>query len=126
MSENPTANPLYWDKVPKAEWSHVLPQEPGWYFWYNLDLGYFEVGAVHVLKDTKKHLERLKGSIKEGKGFSFYIYQNDKGETLTMYHQATRGSPEDSHVPHADENGRPYVDGYIPFNFDELLKGELK
>lgn len=92
------------------------PQEPGMYFWYILDLSYFSVGAVQVLKDSEKHLEYLRGLVKDGKDTrQFHLYQNDVGEWLTMYHQAIDARPE------CDATGNPYVDGYRPFNLDTFL-----
>jgi hypothetical protein len=98
-----------------------LPQTPGYYFWYICDWSYFEVGAVEVSKDTEKHLAYLrdpKNRYKPEKYAHPYIYQNDTGETLTMYHQANGGDP---HLPHRDENDKPFVDGYVPFDFHEFM-----
>lgn len=93
------------------------PQEPGYYFWYILDISYFCVGAVQVLKDPPKHLEYLRGLIKDGKDTrQFHLYQNDAGEWLTMYHQAIDARPT------CDDTGNPYVDGYRPFDLDTFLR----
>jgi hypothetical protein len=109
-----------------------FPQVPGHYFWFNLDLSFFEIGSVHVLKDSEKHLAylrvqpRLRESCWSGVFYPApYIYQNDAGETLTMYWDANGG--QNPHLPFLFEpDNRPNVDGFIPFDFKELLDKQLK
>jgi hypothetical protein len=88
-----------------------IPQEPGYYLWYILDLGYMNVGMVHVMKDSASHLERLRTDPLYSTRKTYYIYQNEKGDTLTMYHQAH------DHLPFLHPDNRPQVDGYIPFEW---------
>lgn len=91
----------------------VLPQTQGYYMWYILDWDYLDVGVVQIMKDTMKHLEYLKAKAKDGCN-TFIMYQNEAGETLTMYHQAH------DHYPPMNGDGVPCVDGYVPFCFDIL------
>lgn len=97
-----------------------LPQEPGYYLWYITDWGYLKVGAVHVLKDSEKHLAYLRGRLEKepANEQDFFLYQNDAGDWLTMYHDARDGKP-----PVADD-GRPWVDGYRAFDFWWLVGGK--
>lgn len=87
-----------------------LPTDTGHYLWYILDLGYFNVGCVRVTQDTSSHLGYLRSQPPE-KSSGFYLYQVPSDRTLTMYHQAQ------DHLPPCDKDGRPLVDGYIPFDF---------
>lgn len=84
----------------------TLPSSTGFYLWYILDFGYTDVGLVMVRQEPASHLEYLrdKGSPR------FYIYEAGF-VTFVMYHQAH------NHLPPMDENRRPIVDGYIPFDF---------
>jgi hypothetical protein len=101
----------------------MLPQTPGYYFWYILDWGYFEIGAVQVMQDTEKHLKYLADAPSKK---SFYVYKNDEGVILTMYHKAAGTGKDNFHYPPSAEDGKPYVDGYVPFDFQELLNRTLK
>lgn len=98
----------------------MLPQTPGYYFWFILDWSYFEVGAIHVSKDTKKHLEHL--SVVNDCN-QFYVYKNDNNESLTMYHDAWGG--QTPHLPPMDENKKPLVDGYVPFDFYKFIDSKV-
>jgi len=89
-----------------------LPKETGYYLWFRLDFGYFDVGVVQILQDTPEHLERLKKENKNSK--EFYVYESGY-QTFTMYHQAH------DHLPPSDENNQPWVDGYIPFDFRTVV-----
>ncbi len=89
----------------------IIPQEPGYYLWYILDLGYTNVGMVHVMEDTEKHLTQLKTDSLYKDSKLHYIYQNDQGKTLTLYHCAH------DHLPFIHEDKKPQVDGYIPFDW---------
>lgn len=106
-----------------------FPEVPGYYLWYILDMGYFEIGAVHVMKDPALHLAYLRKGIEGGPRKSSwpgvvyewpYIYQNSKGETLTMYWEANGGSHP--HLPPLLEDRKPVVDEFIPFDFSLLDK----
>lgn len=109
-----------------------FPQEPGFYFWYYADMNYFEIGAVQVLKDSEKHLKYLatlplfRDSGWPGiKYASPYVFKNDKGENLTMDWQANGG--DSPHYPTFKKDSvEPIVDGFIPFDFNELLDKTLK
>lgn len=94
-----------------------LPQKPGWYIWCILDLNYCDIGLVQVVIDDKKHIKYLKDHHKNNN--TFYIYENDEGVTLTMYHQAF------DHIP-PTKNGEPMVDGYAPFDFNSLVIDPIK
>lgn len=83
-----------------------IPQAPGYYLWYILDLGYVNVGLVNIVQDTAEHLAWLKN-----REHKCYIYQNEKGDTLTMYHQAH------DHIPYLFAENKPNVDGYVPFDW---------
>ncbi len=87
-----------------------LPTEDGFYLWYILDLSYFNVGCVQILRDSDDHIEYLKNREKKT---DFYLYQTgfEDSITFTMYHQAH------DHLPPCDEAGMPLVDGWIPFDF---------
>lgn len=88
-----------------------LPDEPGHYLWYVLDWGYLDVGMVHVLQDPPSHLAYLKQKYDEGcRGH--LVYENSKGATLTMYQQCH------DHHPYTNKEGVPWVDGYVPINFE--------
>lgn len=89
-----------------------LPKEKGFYLWYVLDFGYFDVGCVQIMCDTPEHVEYLRSLPKE-KRTGFYLYQTgfENSITMTMYHQAH------DHLPSCDEDGKPLVDGWIPFDF---------
>jgi hypothetical protein len=96
-----------------------LPQTPGYYLWSILDFNYLEVGLVQVCQDNEKHIEYLRNRIismrtKETK--QFFLYQNDNGIWLTMYHQAYP-----HHLPTCNSDGVPWVDGYREVEFDWLL-----
>lgn len=100
--------------LPSAEKSSAqLPEEEGHYLWYVIDWGYADVGLVQVMKDRPKHLAYLKEQFDKGSR-SFLVYQNSKGETLSMYHQAN------DHLPHWNKDGIPWVDGYLPFDFAQF------
>ena len=101
----------------------IEPQKPGHYLWYILDFGFFECGTVQVLKDGEDHLAMLRTY----KGNTYYIYENEAGETLTMYHGCR------THLPPMDKNNKPEVDLYVTFDLqhlpiktidDEILDGE--
>jgi hypothetical protein len=96
-----------------------LPQRPGHYLWFVLDMSYLEVGSVHVLKDPANHLDYLRSKLEEmgPNGVSFHLYQNDAGEWLTMYHDAH------DHLPARDESGFPCVDDYRRYDFWTLVGG---
>lgn len=83
-----------------------LPDEPGFYLWYILDFGYMNVGLVQVRQESTSHLEYLQ----HREANDFYIYESGF-ITLVLYHQAH------DHLPPLDENKKPIVDGYIPFDF---------
>lgn len=89
-----------------------LPTEPGMYMWYVVDLSYMDVGMVQIMYDTDEHLARLRAKPSK----EVYIYNRNEiigweGESfLTMYHQAN------DHIPPCDETGKPWVDGYLPFD----------
>ncbi len=97
---------------PASEAASVpLPDAPGHYLWYVLDWGYLDVGMVQVIKDPEKHLLRLQDL--RDKGLRHHlVYQNSKGETLSMYHEAH------DHVPYRNSEGVPWVDGYVPIDFN--------
>jgi hypothetical protein len=88
----------------------IEPQIPGFYLWYILDYNYLEVGIVQVSKDPPEHLEYLRHSTSVKQ---FYIYQNEIGETLTMYHQGRN-------MPPVDETNKPLVDLYVTFDMENL------
>lgn len=89
-----------------------LPKQTGFYLWYILDLSYMKVGLVHVVEDPPLHLNYLRSRTKD-QSKDFYLYPTgwEGSMTYTMYHQAH------DHLPPADENNKPLVDGYIPFDF---------
>lgn len=94
-----------------------LPQKEGVYIWYILDLNYLEIGLVQVLKDRQKQLDYL--ATRENKDGHFFIYNNDNGECLTMYHQASS-----HHLPPMNATTHePFVDGYTPTTVDYICKG---
>lgn len=102
----------------------MLPQNPGSYFWYILDLGYFEIGSVDVLKDTEQHLDYLR-QLPMDQRKQFYLYQNDNGEWLTMYHDAYGGSAP--HLPPCDEHsGRPCVNGYVQYDLFKFINADIE
>jgi len=84
-----------------------LPKETGFYLWYILDWGYFKVGAVQILRDPDSHIQRLKETLWEDRK-GFYIHQE---YNLTIYHQAH------DNLPPCNKDGKPLVDGWIPFDF---------
>ena len=86
-----------------------LPNETGFYLWYILDLNYLDVGVVQILQDDKEHLTYL-ASLTGEKRKHFYVYKSGY-ITFTMYHQAVH------HLPPMDEDSKPQVDGWIPFDF---------
>jgi len=98
-----------------------LPQRPGHYLWFRLDLSYLEVGSVHVMEDRPSHIEYLRKRIEEkgAKDCGFLLYQNDDGVWLTMYHDAH------DHLPPRSDDGLPYVDDYRRYNFWGLVGGEV-
>jgi hypothetical protein len=102
-----------------------LPQEPGFYFWYIIDWGYFKVGSIRVSKDPEKHINYLKSRPPENP-CQFYLYQNDKGETLTMYHEAYTGNDLCDVPPTKKGSTEPIVDGYVPFDFDDFMSRTIK
>jgi hypothetical protein len=89
-----------------------MPTEAGFYLWYILDLNYLKVGMVQVICDRDKHLQHLR----ENPSPSFYLYQGgfENRITYTMYHQAHDA------LPPMDENYKPLVDGWIPFDMRTL------
>jgi len=89
-----------------------LPTEPGYYLWYILDFGYFNVGAVQILQDNDKHIQHLRERLWEDRK-GFYLYQTGWQDsiTLTMYHQAA------NNLPPCNKFGQPMVDGWMPFDF---------
>lgn len=89
-----------------------FPDEPGYYFWYDLDLNWMDVGSVHVTKDPLSHRVYLKTRRDDS---SFYVFVNSRGETLTMYHDNYR------HLPHIGKDGRPQADGWAKYNPDDLF-----
>ena len=88
-----------------------LPEEPGWYLWHILDLGYLKVGVVQVMEDEEQHLQRLRANPDK----MFLLYRNSQGKELTMYHQAH------DHLPPVDSSGLPIVDGYAKTTFGHLI-----
>lgn len=104
-----------------------FPQIPRYYFWYYLDMNYFEIGAIQVLKDNENHKDHLRSQpnfrASGWLGVSYakpYLYQNDDGETLSMYWEA--GGGQSPHYPQFEKDTvKPIVDGFIPFDFQELL-----
>jgi hypothetical protein len=87
-----------------------MPEAPGYYMWFILDLNYLKVGVVQVIKDRDYHLEWLR----KQKDTNVYIYENSVGETLTMYHMAQDG------IPPLDKDNKPFVDDYLPFDMDQV------
>jgi len=89
-----------------------LPNETGYFLWYILDLGYLNVGAVHISEDTEEHLAYLTSITDAERAKRFYVYPiGTVGRKLTMYHDAH------DHLPPLDGLNRPLVDGWIPFDF---------
>ena len=107
--EKPDSRPMR-DACGKTQ---IMPQEPGFYLWYILDFSYLDVGIVQVLKDKESHLEWLRTKYKDKEPKTFQIYQNEAGETLTMYHQAH------DHLPPM-YNGFPSVDLFVTFDLENL------
>ena len=89
-----------------------LPKDTGFYLWYIHDISYFKVGCVQVLQDPEKHVKYLR-ELPAEKRTGFYLYQTgfENSITFTMYHQAH------DHLPPCDQDGKPLVDGWIPFDF---------
>lgn len=93
-----------------------IPNDTGFYLWYILDFSYLKVGAVQIVMDTPAHRAYLQ-SLPADRQKDFYIYRGGDHElsaVYTMYHQAH------DHLPPVDENNRPIVDGYIPFDMRTL------
>ena len=84
----------------------ILPNQTGFWLWYIHDFDYFKVGCVQVLQDPAPHVEKLKASPKP----DFYVYQSGY-LTYTLYHCAN------DDLPPMDENHKPKVDGWLPFDF---------
>lgn len=88
-----------------------LPDKPGTYGWVVSDWGYCKLGYMQVLKDSEKHLQYLRDSIKKGENdWQFYIYQNSADETLTVYWGAK------DNLPDKTVNGEPCIDDYFEFD----------
>jgi len=87
------------------------PTETGMFLWYILDMGYLNVGIVQILMDQEKHRKYLRENRATDK--TWYIYKGEFSE-FTLYHQAH------DHLPPMDENNKPFVDGYIPFDIRTL------
>lgn len=93
-----------------------LPTDPGWYMWYIVDLGYMNVGMVNIIEDSPQHLAWLRERQNDGMVYIYNTISPDIMEVfgpryLTMYHQAH------DHLPPCDKDGKPFVDGYLPFDF---------
>ena len=97
-----------------------LPENPGHYLWFILDLSYLDVGSVHVMADKPNHHEYLRGEIARlgADKVDFHLYQNSEGRWLTMYHDAR------DHKPPVTEQGVPCVDDYRSYDFWWLVGGE--
>ena len=106
--EKPDTKPMK-DACGKTQ---ILPQEPGFYLWYIWDFGYFDGGIVQVMKDKESHLKYLRAQYRDKK--TFFIYENEAGETLTMYHQAH------DHLPPTNKEGIPMVDLFVTFDLENL------
>lgn len=85
-----------------------LPQEPGFYLWYILDLGYINVGLVHCLLDKSiSKSSKITDKVKCDMSYKYRAgYRN-----IDMVYQAHDNRPP------CNEFGMPIVDGWIPFDF---------
>jgi len=92
----------------------ILPEKPGFYLWYVLDISYLDVGMVHVVKDSPEHISIL-NKREKSKICGFFLYEASNGDILTMYHQAY------DHLPHCTDDGVPCVDGYISMDLDQFV-----
>lgn len=102
----------------------MLPQKPGHFFWFIFDLHYFDVGAVRVMLDSPTHRKMLENAPTFHGQKNFFIYENEAGETLTMYYLAASHN-DLRHVP-PQTDGCPIVDGFVEFDFHQFLGKELK
>jgi hypothetical protein len=106
---------------PIAKDSH-LPQLPGHYLWYVLDLGYLRIGSVTIKEEPREHREKLLvASATHGmKKVPFYMYQSELGTPLVMYHDAHDGQPP------KQEDGFPEVDSFVAYDFQALISGDKR
>lgn len=97
----------------------LLPQEPGHYIWHISDLSYMEIGLVHITIDPEKHRDRLReqGLLRSKENpLQFFMYKNDDGVELTMYHEAYP-----HHMPPCNANGEPFVEGYRKIDLKDII-----
>lgn len=78
-----------------------LPQIPGDYLWWEVDLNCSDIGLVRVAAESEKHLAYLDN--REDKS-GFFLYTSDEGVRLVMYF--------DLRKPGLSTTGKPIVDGY--------------